>query len=251
MYARLIEKLHLDAEPVGIYFGNETIRCDVDASPGKRNCVMPFLLASARGRSVSMNEDSCNCAGGATGCCFGDGFARLNPRIDVMLAQGFGDEAKAGMPEIMVEGERFFDCAETTRRWRESLPISDRAYPRIVFCPMSMWESSGRPDLVLVFARQNQLSALVTMLGFRSGRAVNVIAPFCAACQSIMFASAEAESESPRAVMGLFDISQRKKQFEDYLSLTMTYDMFAQMAQDVETSCLTTSAWKSIEDRQE
>ncbi len=39
--------LHLELEPVGIFFGNTAAKCDLEASPDKRNCVVPFLLSAA------------------------------------------------------------------------------------------------------------------------------------------------------------------------------------------------------------
>ena len=98
MNEKLAEMLHLKLEPIGIFFGNTTAECDLDASPEKRNCVVPLLMAAAKGTVVSMDEDSCNCAGGATGCCFGDGFTRRNPQIHKMLSQGFGDQARGADP---------------------------------------------------------------------------------------------------------------------------------------------------------
>ena len=108
MSQTLSDSLHLDRAPVGIYFANETIVCDLNASPERRNCVIPLLLASADGQIVSMNEKSCNCPGGAVGCCFGDGFARLRPDIHKMLSQGYGEEAPPHLAPRMKEGERFF-----------------------------------------------------------------------------------------------------------------------------------------------
>ena len=93
MSKELTGMLHLKLEPVGVFFGNTSIQCDFDASPSRRNCVVPLLAAAANGRTISMNEDSCNCPGGATGCCFGDGFTRKNPNIHKMLSQGYGSDA--------------------------------------------------------------------------------------------------------------------------------------------------------------
>lgn len=39
MKSKLVEMLHLDLEPVGIYFGNTETACDISAEPGKRNCL--------------------------------------------------------------------------------------------------------------------------------------------------------------------------------------------------------------------
>ena len=102
---------------------------------------------------------------------------------------------------------------------------------------------------MLVFADVDQLSALVTMLGFHNGRTINTIVPYGAACHSIVFAVEQMGKEEPLAVMGLFDISQRSKAIGDYLSLTMPYAMWEALSDGLERSCLTTHAWKQIEKR--
>jgi len=249
MNEKLAEMLHLKLEPIGIFFGNTTAECDLDASPEKRNCVVPLLMAAAKGTVVSMDEDSCNCAGGATGCCFGDGFTRRNPQIHKMLSQGFGDQAPPNMPEHLKEGERFFYSEELALAWRNAMPYSEKGYPRIVFVPMSRWREVGTPDLVFVFANPDQISVLVTLQGFYSRKAMNTIAPFGAACHSIVYAAEQMEREEPCAVMGLFDISQRSKALENYLSMTMPYSVWETITKDLDKSCLTTHSWKKIEPR--
>ena len=249
MTTQLVEMLHLELEPVGVFLGNADATCDMQAQPGKRNCVVPFLLSAARGKIVGIDEEGCTCPGGTVGCCFGDGFARKNPNIHVMLSQGMGDAAPPQAPIPLVEGERFFCDAETALKWRNAMPFSDAGYPRVVFAPQSRWDEIGAPDLVLVFADADQLSALVTMLGFHNGRTVNTIVPYGAACHSIVFAVEQMGKAEPMAVMGLFDISQRSKAIGDYLSLTMPYAMWEALSDGLERSCLTTHAWKQIEAR--
>ena len=249
MEYKLKEMLHLALEPVGIFFGNTTAKTDLDATPARRNCVIPFLLSAAKGKITSLDEAGCSCPGGAVGACFGDGFSRLNPNIHKMLSQGLGDRAPEGAPPMVKEGERFFCDAETALRWRNSLPYSDKAYPRIVFAPQSRWSEIGTPDLVYIFANADQLSALVTMLGFHNGKAVNTLAPFGSACQSILFAVEQLDKTEPCAIMGLFDISQRSVAIKDYLSLTMPYCLWEGLNTDLDTSCLTTHSWKKIEPR--
>ena len=247
--AKLVEMLHLELEPVGVSLGNADAKCDMQAQPGKRNCVVPFLLSAARGQVVSIDEEGCTCPGGTVGCCFGDGFTRKNPNIHKMLSQGLGDAAPTGAPIHLVEGERFFCDEEVALRWRNSVPFSDAGYPRVVFAPQSRWSEIGAPDLVLVFADPDQISALVTMLGFYSGRAINAIAPFGAACHSIVYAAAQMTADEPMAIMGLFDISQRSKAIANYLSLTMPLGMWNTLGCDLDKSCLTTHAWHQIEAR--
>ena len=249
MKSELTGMLHLDLEPVGVFLGNAEAECDLLAEPGRRNCVVPFLLSAARGKVAGITEEACTCPGGTVGCCFGDGFARKNPDIHKMLSQGLGDAAPPQAPIHLREGERFFCTEELALRWRNGMPFSERGYPRVVFAPESRWGEVGLPDLVLVFADPDRISALVTMLGFHNGRAVNTVVPYGAACHSIVFAAEQMESDEPMAVMGLFDISQRSKAIAGYLSLTLPYALWEGMGQDLEKSCLTTHAWKEIEKR--
>lgn len=98
-------------------------------------------------------------------------------------------------------------------------------------------------------ADADQLSALVTMLGFHNGRTINAIAPYGAACHSIVYAVEQMDKDEPMAVMGLFDISQRSAAIADYLSLTMPYALWENLGKGLDKSCLTTHAWKQIEKR--
>lgn len=249
MQKKLTEMLHLKREPVGVFFSNTEAICDMDADPEKRNCVMPLLIKVSEGKVISMDEKSCNCAGGATGCCFGDGFARWNPSINKLLSQGYGEDVPEHMPAFMKEGERFFCTEELVDKWRSSIPYSDKAYPRIVFAPFSRWNEIGVPDLVYLFVNPDQLGALVAMLGSHNGKVTNSIAPHGAACQSIMFGAEQMDREEPMAVIGLFDISQRYPSLENLLSLTMPYRMWEGLSMDLDKSCLTTHSWRAIEKR--
>ena len=117
MEKKIAQMLHLALEPVGIFLGNTSAKSELEASPKKRNCVIPFVLAAAKGKITSMDEAGCTCPGGAVGACFGDGFTRLNPNIHIMLSQGFGEKAPVGAPPMLKEGERFFCDAEVAMKW--------------------------------------------------------------------------------------------------------------------------------------
>ncbi len=249
MNKKLVEMLHLDLEPVGIFFGNTDAKSELQASPDRRNCVIPFVMAAAKGKITSMDESGCTCPGGAVGACFGDGFSRINPNIHVMLSQGMGEKAPDTAPPMVKEGERFFCDAETAMKWRQNMPFSEKAYPRIVFAPVSRWGEIGTPDLVYIFANPDQISALVTMLGFHNGMALNTLAPFGAACHSIVYAAEQMEKDEPYAIMGLFDISQRSTALQNYLSMTIPYCLWENMLDGMDKSCLTTHSWKKIEKR--
>ena len=50
MEKKLVEMLHLNLEPVGIFFGNTTAHSEFEADRAKRNCVLPFLMGAAKGK---------------------------------------------------------------------------------------------------------------------------------------------------------------------------------------------------------
>ena len=103
--------------------------------------------------------------------------------------------------------------------------------------------------LVWLLANADQLSALVTQIGFKRGSVENIVAPWGAACQSILFAYAEAEREQPRAVLGFFDISQRHSIEKDVLSLTIPYKLFQEMEAGSDESFFKTEAWQKLQER--
>ena len=103
--------------------------------------------------------------------------------------------------------------------------------------------------MVYVFADPDQISALVIMLGSHNGETLNTLAPFGAACHSIVYAVDQIVKEKPMAIMGLFDISQRREALANSLSLTMPYSLWEGLSDDLDKSCLTTHAWKEIEKR--
>ena len=87
------------------------------------------------------------------------------------------------------------------------------------------------------------------MLGFHNGKRINTLAPFGAACQSILYAAGQLDQEAPCAIMGLFDISQRRAALKDCLSLTLPYRLWENLHKDLDKSCLTTHSWREIEKR--
>lgn len=56
------------------------------------------------------------------------------------------------------------------------------------------------PELVCLFVNPDQLSALVCMAGFRSGDRLETIAPFGAACHSLMYSLDQAKKDNPKMV---------------------------------------------------
>ena len=153
------------------------------------------------------------------------------------------------LKNIRNDNHPFFCSEELALKWRSAMPFSEKGYPLIVFAPVSRWGEVGSPDIVFIFAEPNQLSALVTMLGSHNGEALNTIAPFDTARQSVVYAVEQMEKERPMAIMGLFDISQRREALANCLPLTLPYALWDRLTKNLDKSCLTTHARKEIEKR--
>jgi hypothetical protein len=185
------------------------------------------------------------------GLCFGNTFIERNHPTEYLLSTGNEALASHGktIERSLGRGERFFASPELAKKWKEAMPFTRMSKKYVVFMPLHEVDTSNPPNLLCIFANPDQISVLVTMSGFNNGLVQNVLAPFGAACHSILFAYQEMDKENPKAILGFFDIAQRYQIPKDLLSLTLPYTMFQEIEESLPESCLTTHAWERIEGR--
>jgi uncharacterized protein (DUF169 family) len=247
MRSRLAEVLRLKYAPVAVSFCNEKPAAATQFKEGKRGCVAAMMLSAAKGRVTVFDRRTFGCPGGGTGLGFGNCYPGFP--IHQLLSTGGRAVLGDGSTYDMGQGERFHASPDVTERWIQALPIRDVPTEYVIFAPLEQVTES-EPTLVIFFVNPDQLSALVTLAGFRSGDPNAVTSPWGAACQSILFAYAEAERSSPRGLIGFFDISQRNRVERDTLTFTMPRSLFLQMEADVEESFFSTEAWRKLTERQ-
>ena len=248
MYSKLSKELRFSFEPVGIFFTDEKPADALQFAEGKRGCVAAMLVAAAsQGKTAVFDEKTYGCPGGGVGLCFGDTFV---DSTTYLLSTGGEDLMKQGnIPKGFERGERFFASPELVLKWKAGMPFTKTQKKYVVFKPLSKVDETCPPNIICIFANPDQLSALVIMSGFNNGLVTNVIAPFGAACHSVLFAYQEMEKENPKAVLGFFDIAQRHSIPKDMLTFTLPYEMFKEMEENISESCLTTHSWEQIKDR--
>jgi uncharacterized protein (DUF169 family) len=252
MNSKLIETLKLKMQPVAIMLTDEKPKDGLHFKEGsKRGCVASMLVASSKkGRVAYFDRNSFGCPGGGTGLGFGDRYG--NFPIDCLLSNGNKEMAAQMGREgsYMAEGERFYKSPKQAKKWVDSLPITDVPAKYIIFKPWKLVTELDTPELIIFFINADQLSALVVMSDFNRGTNQSVIAPFGAACQSILFGYAEAKKEIPRSIIGFFDISQRSSVDREILTLTVPFKMFQEMESGVDDSFLNMHVWKKLQERQ-
>jgi len=252
MNSQLLEALKLKMQPVGVI---QTDDAPVNGLHFKeesmRGCVAAMLVtASKKNRVAFFHRKSCGCPGGGTGLGFGDRYEGFP--IDCLLSTG-NEKVAAQMGRggsSMAEGERFFRNPEQARKWVDSLPMTEVPSEYVVFKPWEQVTEQDNPELIVIFANADQLSALVVMADYSRGTNQSVTAPFCAAFQSILFGYAEAKKESPRGVIGFFDISQRQAVDREILTFTVPFKMLQEMEAGVEGSFLRMHVWHKLQERQ-
>jgi len=247
MHSRIEEALALKHSPVAVMLTNAKPEKAIRFKEGSMGCVAAMLSAASKGRTVVFDRKTSGCPGGGTGLGFGNCYVGFP--IDRLLSTGGKAELANGYTFDMGEGERFFESPAVTDRWVRALPYHEVPTEFIVCKPLDQVAEGEDVSLVLMFVNPDQLSALVTLAGFRRGAINATVSPWGAACQSIMFAYAEAESDNPRGVIGFFDISQRKKIAKELLSFTMPYSLYLEMESSVDESFLRTTIWQKLRER--
>ena|ERR1035437_10499240 len=95
----------------------------------------------------------------------------------------------------------------------------------------------------------DQLSALVVLANYGRKSNGNVILPWGAACQSVLYSYDEGEKENPRAIIGYFDLTARRHVDKNILSFTVPYKMFLEMEGNVKGSFLEMDEWLELRTR--
>jgi uncharacterized protein (DUF169 family) len=247
MHSRISEALALKYAPVAILLTDARPEHATQFKEGSSGCVAAMLRTAARGRTVVFDRKTSGCPGGGTGLGFGNCYTGFP--IERLLSTGGKAELASGRTYDMGEGERFFESPEAAARWAEALPYREVPTEYIVCRPLDQVAEEEAVSLVLMLVNPDQLSALVTLAGFRRGTIDATVSLWGAACQSILFAHAQAESDNPRGVIGFFDISQRSRIEKEFLSYTMPYSLYLEMESSVDDSFLGTTIWDKLRKR--
>ena len=262
------EALKLRYDPVAVVLTNSKPEGAVEFKKGKFGCVMSLLSAASRGKQAVASRETVTCPGGRTGLGFGNQFENLPGGVDIFCRfLSVGNEGyEPGMqitdmmkPFVTEEiydnfkyGERYLKTPELVRKFIDCLPITDVPFEYVVFRPLSDVDpEQEKPEVVVFLADMDQLSALVVLANYDRDTNESVIIPQAAGCQSIgIYPFEEARSQTPRAVVGLVDITARvqvKRQLkDDVMSFAVPFAMFLEMEGNVPGSFLERSTWKEL-----
>jgi len=224
--------------PITFYYTNEEGHAEL-AKPGTiPRCVIGALQNIRKGRSLCFNIGSIGCFGGKRYLGFAE---KLRPNFEYFLSCGIPGE---------MEGERYKKSPELVRELIKKQPVFKAPARYIVFKRWDMLEESDNPDVVIFFARPDIISGLFTLAGFDESDPNGVIAPFGAGCASIIQNPyLEKDSDNPKGIIGMFDISARPYVAADELTFAAPFNKFERIVENMDESFLITESWKKVQER--
>lgn len=271
MESKIAAALRLKNHPVALLWTDVKPGGAVQFHEGKWGCVMAmFAQAATQGKTSAFDRETFGCVGGGVGLGFGNQYLDWQGGIECFY--GFlstGNAEREGTDEIVhdirrtgrtaaaerfVHGERFVKSEELAQKFVASLPMVDIPARYVVFTPLKdVAESGPSPEIVIFVVNPDQLSALVNLAGYGRGTLDNVRILSGAGCQNIgINAYREGRAETPRAVVGLTDISARLYTAHTLghqaLTFALPYVMFQELESNVPGSFLEMEQWRALVD---
>jgi len=224
--------------PITFYYTNDPGNATLMPSSGRWNCLICELQRVRSGQSLAFSSESLKCGGAKRYLGFTD---KMRPNFEYFLSCGI---------ENKMEGERYIrtpGLVEELMKNQKKLKISGKY---IVFKRWDNLDEIDNPDVAIFFATPDILSGLFTLANYDQSEPNSTFAPFGAGCGSIVhYPYVEKDSERPRAVLGMFDVSARPCVPSGILTFSVPVVKFTKMISYMDESFFITDSWKTVQNR--
>ena len=268
MESKLVKALHLKHQPVALIWSNEKPEGAMQFQEGKWGCAMWLVANAAKGKTSVCDVKTFGCFGAGVGLGFGNqyknfpggeaGFCHFlssgnaSREGGMAVAEQVKPYMRADAYDNFLHGERYIKTPEGVEKFIGCLPMMEIPTAYLVMKPLGDVDlARENPRSIIFFVDPDQLSALVVLANYGRGDNENVMIPHAAGCQAIgIYPYREGESERPRAVVGLTDISARvfiRKQLGGHLmSFAVPLSLYEEMEGNVEGSFLERHSWQDL-----
>ena len=201
-------------------------------------CLIGALVKVQKGLSLCFNADSIGCPGGRRYVGFE---TEVRPDFEYFLSCGIPGK---------LEGERYKKSPALVREIINHLPVLKAPARFIVFKRWNLIGEAEHPEVVIFFAEPDVLSGLFTLANFDETEPNRVIAPFGSGCSTIVqYPYLEKNSDHPRGVIGMFDVSARPFVPRHTLTFSVPVNKLVSMIENMEESFLITRSWAKVQRR--
>ena len=224
--------------PITFYYTDREEGVKRVKPPSGHQCLIGMLAQVRGGESLCFDADAVGCGGGKRYTGFTEG---MRPNFEYFISCGIPGE---------MEGERYKKTPEIVLEAMKIMPPFKTPARFIVFKRWDHLDEQDEPDVVIFFAPPDVLSGLFTLSNYDQAEPNAVFAPFAAGCGSIvLYPYLEKDSDRPRGVIGMFDVSARPYVPKNTLTFAMPMNKFTRMIEDMDESFLITPSWDKVRKR--
>ncbi len=224
--------------PITFYYTDEEKHAELVKSDTVSRCIIGALSNVRKGKSSCYNIESVGCFGGKRYLGFTE---KIRPNFEYFLSCGIPGE---------LEGERYKKSPELVKEFMKKMPVFKAPASYVVFKRWDMLEEPDAPEVVIFFVQPDVLSGLFTLSNFDVAEQNGVITPMGSGCSTIVqYPYLEKDSEHPRGVIGMFDVSARPYVQENVLTFAVPMNRLATMIENMEESFLSTGSWQAVQKR--
>jgi len=224
--------------PITFYYTDAEGRGDLVKPGSVHRCIIAAIQEARKGKSMRFAADAIGCFGGKRYLGFAQ---KVMPNFEYFLSCGI---------EGKLEGERYKKSPGLVKLAMLNQQPFKAPGRYIVFKRWDKLEEDDAPQVVIFFAEPDVLAGLFTLANFDQEEPNGVIAPFGSGCSSIVYYPYfQRESEHPRAVIGMFDISARPFVGENENTFSAPIGKFQSMVENMDESFLITKSWQLVRQR--
>jgi hypothetical protein len=224
--------------PICYYYADQVRNEDLKEAVNQDRCLIGNLRRVQDGYSFVYDVHTPGCSGGKRYSGFSN---KLRPKFEYFLSCGIPGE---------LEGERYKKSPQLVEEYLKNHPPFEAPGKYLVFKRLDKFTAEEKPLAAIFFATPDVLSGLFTLANYDRADPYGAISPMGSGCAAIInYPYQEAQSENPRCILGMFDVSARPYVPEGKLTFTMPMQRLEQMAHNMEESFLITKSWDLVKKR--
>jgi hypothetical protein len=222
--------------PITFYYTDVITGAQPAGNESLPRCIIGALANIREGKSLYFDTASLKCGQRFLGFS-----SEIRPTFRYFLS--------CGIPGKM-RGERYVKSPEMVDEITKNTPSFIAPYKYIVFKRWDKLTAADIPQVVIFFAVPDVLAGLFTLARFDETDRGAIQVPFGSGCANVVQNPyLEQQSEHPRSIIGMFDISARPCVPQNILTMAIPMKKFTAVVDNMDESFLITDSWQIIQQR--